>query len=258
MSENIRKEIEKELNGLKNNLDKFTTAVEIFDEAKKLASEAGQQISQTTKENKEILDSSSSALTKLLKEQSAHIELFEETLTKLTELQQKISESDIPKNLDQINSTIEKSKTDNQSSFEQTTGKLEKIVNLVEENDKTLSKSIKQLIDSLLDKITSRFDSIGKDLKDESGKINEELASVVQKNTWIVDHISSFEQNVESNHKESMKWQATQMTDLNVKFTKQIQTLKNEAIFHQKFIYGGIALILVLQLVMLYFISQVI
>jgi len=244
MSENIRNEIEKELNGLKNNLEKFTTAVEIFDEAKELANNAGRQIDKTTKENKKILESSSAALTELLKEQGAHIELFEETLTKLTELQKRISESDIPANLDQINSTLEKTQTDTQSSLNKTADKLNELGRVEKENFQKIKVDLK-LISDATQTIPEEFN----DLREYISK------SLDKKFAQIIKHHTSLEQIIVSNHKESMKWHTTQMMDLKVKFSNQIQSLKDDAMFHQKFVYGGLALIVALQLVMLYVFS---
>jgi len=106
MSENLRKEIEKELNGLKNNLEKFSTAVDIFDEAKELADQASNKIQKSFSDNKKIFDKTGDELQKLIGKQQKYSDQLKETLAKLSELQSKISESDIPEELEKLKKQI--------------------------------------------------------------------------------------------------------------------------------------------------------
>lgn len=175
MSKNLRKEIEEELNGLKNNLEKFSSAVDIFDEAKALANQASHQIQKSFADNKKIFDKTGDELQKLIGKQQEYTDHLQETLSKLSDLQSKISESDIPEELEKLNKQITDFKEKVNSDFD----------SVVKDFDKAkshLDKKIEEHSDGISKEITGLKSEIKKGFEDSKKEMLVKIESYHKSN----------------------------------------------------------------------------
>jgi len=182
MAENIRKKIEKELNSLKEKADSFGTAVEIVDEARSMAASADNAIKKT-----------SDSLSELVQKQESQLSKLNEDLTKLSSLQEKLSETDIPEKLNELSSSltdINKGISEKIKSLNSNDEKIKELLtNLTtalqtshkksEENKKALTDRIEK-VQSIASKLSSDLSSNHKEIKNLHLNSSSELSKIVK------------------------------------------------------------------------------
>jgi len=263
MSENLRKEIEKELNGLKINLEKFSTAVDIFDEAKVLADQASSQIEKSFTENKKILDKTGDQIQKLIEKQQNYSDQLKDTLAKLSELQSKISESDIPGELEKLEKQITDFKKEVSTDFESVDKVQSHLENKIQERSDGITKEIadfKKEVSSDFDSLDKDFDKIKSHL---DNKIQERYDDVTKEITGLKNELKkALEESKEemllkiggyhkSNQTEINEWFKNGNKDLKENFTSNISKVEKKLTDNKKTLLILLSVIIMLQIVLL-------
>lgn len=185
MTENIRKQIEKELISLKRNTAKFGSAVEIVDEARNIAASANEKINKTYTQNKKLLQNTSDSFGGLVKKQEKQLAMLNKDLTKLHALQEKLSKTDVPEklkehraslikmdkqltNLSGVIGTIQK---ENEANKQALVSQIKGIEGIASKTDKDLGAYHKQAKDLYVE----RSSELAKILKSENEKLRKEV-----------------------------------------------------------------------------------
>ena len=210
MAENIRKQIEKELNSLKEKADSFSSAVEIVDEARSMAASVDKSIKET-----------SDSLSELVQKQESQLSKLNEYLAKLSILQEKLSKTDIP-------------------------DKLKELGNSLTEINARISEKIKSLnfndekIKELLTNLTSAFQASHKKYEENY----EALTELLEK---VQITASKLNKDLGSNHKEIKNLHLKSGSELSKIVKSENQTLKKEVNSNRVIIILMVALTIILQ-----------
>jgi len=271
MSEQVRNEIEKELKSLKKNLDKFSTATDIFEMANSLAAEAGDRIEEVSQRNETLLESSSAKLRELLKEKKDHIDLFKETTSKLTDLQNKIADSDIPSNLEKMESVLMTLNREINSNMNDLIHKQKDLYKRIDDwlkaresdNDKIVStiESIPGEFKRYMELLSENSNSLNNDLKVMFDFVLESVSDIQlqsqRKQYDLAEKYRSDLRNTESNVMRSLNLSNKRISELekiqNENFERHILEMykvKDLNEYEHKLMFGGIVLIIVLQIIM--------
>lgn len=230
MPENIRKEVEIELNNLRDRLSKVTRATDALHEAGNIASEASRIINKHTDKASEILKKSGEKISESVDAQTAQLKEFKKTSSELKEIEKKLSESNFPKLFQQIETKILNIKQTIDNSGTVTNEKISGVLKEI--------GSLKNLIDREFNKVNSSIYELSnttkkyyEDQKSDTEKLNLTIVKALEKQ--------------ESSFKKSITFVEKQ---LQVAFNK----VETEQVKIQKFLKINLAISTVLILVLLY------
>lgn len=180
MADNIRKEIESELQILKDNIHKFKGAVEIIDEAQKISEETRKQLIAASDKNKATLEKSSKKLENLLSKQESQIIKFDEISDELTELQKGLNDAELVERVKNLEDLIQSVKKISTEKFDDIIAEIKKSQQALNNQIELLlrsSKSISDTTSKIEADLGSSFNSLSNFLKKSFSKILTDLTS---------------------------------------------------------------------------------
>lgn len=199
MAENIRKEIENKLTVLGKNVNKFSSAVEMIDEARKLTTAAEKNIKETYDHNRQLLDKSSSSFGELLETQKGQLKNLDTLFSELKKLEVNFAKSDIPFHLEKLGKQLDIFEKKITGSLKSQSTKQTNLRALIKDNDIKREQTLQGHITSIDESIKDLSDKISKHLEENfksiKSQINHSFAEIVKSTQKSADEIQEHHTN---------------------------------------------------------------